>query len=109
VMGSEGKKVSEVLDYSYVDHWESNNLVELVRHTKQRDYVLTADDAEAGAGCTLLQIFIKCENHNEAAAYEVAVRDMVYLIKQDAVQPDFWLEMSKGGDVAGCKAKLALP
>ena len=57
----------------------------------------------------LLQIFVKCENHNEAAAYEVAVRDMIYLIKQDAVQPDFWLEMSKGGDVAACKAKLALP
>jgi hypothetical protein len=109
VMGSEGKKVSEVLDYKYVDHWEQNNLVELVRHTKQRDYVLTADDAEAGAGCTLLQIFVKCENHNEAAAYEVAVRDMIYLIKQDTVQPDFWLEMSKGGDVAACKAKLALP
>merc|ERR1719352_1346672 len=109
VMGSEGKKVSEVLDYKYVDHWEQNNLVELVRHTKQRDYVLTADDAEAGAGGTLLQIFVKCENHNEAAAYEVAVRDMIYLIKQDAVQPDFWLEMSKGGDVAACKAKLALP
>ena len=45
-------QVSEVLDYKYVDHWEQNNLVELVRHTKQRDYVLTADDAEAGAGCT---------------------------------------------------------
>ena len=32
-------QVSEVLDYKYVDHWEQNNLVELVRHTKQRDYV----------------------------------------------------------------------
>ena len=45
--------------------------VELVRHTKQRDYVLTADDAASGAGCTLLQIFVKCTSHNEAAAYEV--------------------------------------
>ena len=24
VMGCEGKKVSEILDYGYVDHWEQN-------------------------------------------------------------------------------------
>ena len=50
--------------------------------------VITSDDAASGAGCTLLQIFVKCTSHNEAAAYEAAIRDLVYLIKQDAVQPD---------------------
>jgi hypothetical protein len=107
VMGCEGKKVSEILDYGYVDHWEKNKKVELVRHTKQRDYVITADDAASGAGCTLLQIFCKCTSHPEAAAYEVAIRDLVYTIKQSSVQPDFWLEISKKGDVAGIKQKLA--
>jgi|OM-RGC.v1.027180742 hypothetical protein len=82
-------QVEEILDYTYVDHWDSGAVekVRLVRHTKQRDYVITADDAESGAGCTLLQIFCKCENHEEAAAMEMAVRDLVYLIKQDSVQP----------------------
>merc|ERR1711871_1537776 len=106
VMGSAGKKVSEVLDYEYVDHWEKTGKVELVRHTKQRDYVLTADDAASGAGCTLLQIFVKCTSHSEAAAYECAIRDLVYLIKQDAVQPDFWLALAAQGSVDGCKEKL---
>ena len=43
---------------------------------------------------------------------QVALRDMIYLIKQDAVQPDFWLDLSKKGDIAACKRKLlkgALP
>merc|ERR1719506_339454 len=101
VMGSAGKKVSEILDYNLVDHWDFNGKVELVRHTKQRDYVLTADDAASGAGCTLLQIFVKCTSHGEAAAYECAIRDLVYLIKQDAVQPDFWLALAAKGDIPG--------
>merc|ERR1719473_2630537 len=105
-MGCAGKKVSEILDYDFVDFWEKEKKVELVRHTKQRDYVITSDDAASGAGCTLLQIFVKCSSHGEAAAYEVALRDMIYLIKQDAVQPDFWLELSEKGDVAACKEKL---
>merc|ERR1719313_1000733 len=109
VMGSQGKRVDEILDYTLVDHWDFNGKVELVRHTKQRDYVITADDAASGAGCTLLQIFVKCTSHGEAAAYEVAVRDLVYKIKQDCVQPDFWLALAAGGDVAACKAKLGLP
>jgi len=109
VMGCEGKKVSEILDYGFVDHWEQNKKVELVRHTRQRDYVITADDAASGAGCTLLQIFQKCESHPEAAAYECAIRDLVYLIKQDAVQPDFWLALAAQGNIDGCKQKLAKP
>ncbi len=44
-----------------------------------------------------------------AAAMEMAVRDLVYLIKQNSVQPQFWLDMGNQGDVAGCKAKLAKP
>ena len=39
--------------------------------------MITADDAASGAGCTLLQIFQKCESHPEAAAYECAIRDLV--------------------------------
>merc|ERR1719169_9906 len=105
-MGLEGKKVDEILDYKFVDHIEANR-VELVRHVKQRDYVITADDAASGAGCTLLQIFVKCTSHAEAAAYEVAIRDLVYLIPQDSVQPDFWLDLSKKGDIAACKKKLS--
>ena len=125
--------------------------------------VITSDDAASGAGCTLLQIFVKCTSHGEAAAYEVAIRDLVYRqppertrkghhgrrkrkcalhhlvalgyvsllkdsvrqcknslfspsletvrgrrykIKQDAVQPAFWLDLSKKGDIALCKRKL---
>jgi len=105
VMGSEGKKVSEVLDYTFVDYIEKANKVDLVRHVKQRDHVLNKDDAEAGAGCTLLQIFKACNSHAEAAAYEMALRDLCYLIKQDSVQPAWWIEKGKAG-MDACKQKL---
>jgi hypothetical protein len=105
VMGSEGKKVSEVLDYAFVDFIEKANKVDLVRHVKQRDHVLNKDDAEAGAGCTLLQIFKACSSHEEAAAYEMALRDLCYLIKQDSVQPAWWIEKGKAG-MDACKQKL---
>jgi hypothetical protein len=103
VMGSEGKRVDEILDYSLVDKWESKKMVELVRHTRQRDYVITSDDAASGAGCTLLQIFVKCTSHNMAAAYEMAIREIIYKIKQDAVQPDFWLALGQKGKADAIK------
>jgi hypothetical protein len=39
----------------------------------------------------------------------MSVRDLVYKIKQEASQPQFWLDMGNKGDVAGCKAKLSNP
>jgi hypothetical protein len=106
VNGCKGKKASEILDYTLVDHWERANKVEKIRHVKQRDYVITADDAESGAGCTLLQIWVKCTNYDEAAAFEAGMRDLVYLIKQDAVQPEWWLTMAKNGNIPARKAFL---
>lgn len=106
VNGSAGKKVGEVLDYGFVDHIESKNKVDLVRHVKQRDYVLTDADAASGAGCTLLQIFKACSSHEEAAAYEVAIRDLVYLIPQGDEYPEWWIELSAKGGVDKCKAAL---
>jgi hypothetical protein len=105
VMGSEGKKVSEVLDYKFVDYIEKANKVDLVRHVKQRDHVLNKDDAEAGAGCTLLQIFKACTSHEEAAGYEMALRELCYTIKQDSFQPDWWIAKGQGKKDA-CIAKL---
>jgi hypothetical protein len=106
VMGCQGKRVEEILDYDLVDHWQEKQKVELVRHTKQRDYVITADDAASGAGCTLLQIFVRCKSHKQAACYEIAIRDIVYKIKQDSVQPDWWRAMAKMSDVRFTKIKL---
>lgn len=106
VMGCEGKRVSEILDYQFVDHIEGKGKVELVRHVKQRDYTITADDAASGAGCTLLQIFVKCSSHEEAAAYEVAIRDLCYKIPQGDKQPDWWLEKAAKGGVDAQKKKL---
>ena len=97
--------MSEVLDYKFVDYIEKANKVDLVRHVKQRDHVLNKDDAEAGAGCTLLQIFKACNSHAEAASYEMALRDLCYLIKQDSVQPQWWIEKGKAG-MDACKQKL---
>ncbi|CAD7944594.1 unnamed protein product [Amoebophrya sp. A25] len=106
VMGCEGKLVREILDYQFVDHIEGTGKVELVRHVKQRDYTITADDAASGAGCTLLQIFIKCTTHEEAAAYEVALRDIIYRIPQGDKQPDWWLAKAAKGNVEAQRAKL---
>eukprot|EP01052_Picozoa_sp_SAG31_P018760 SAG31_NODE_1342_length_8700_cov_12.667829_7_plen_513_part_00 len=111
VMGCQGKRADEILDYSFVDHIDPLKVgakakVELVRHVKQRDYVITADDAASGAGCTLMQIFVKCKAHEEAAAYEVAVRDLIYKIKQDDEQMDWWKDLAAKGNVDATKAKL---
>ena len=88
-------KVSDILEYEVVDHIEKSK-VELVRHVKQRDYVITSDDAASGAGCTLLQIFQKCKSHEEAAAMEIAIRNIVYKLrcKQGDVYPKWWTKLA---------------
>ena len=88
-------KVSDILEYEVVDHIEKSK-VELVRHVKQRDYVITSDDAASGAGCTLLQIFQKCKSHEEAAAMEIAIRNIVYKLrcKQGDVYPRWWTKLA---------------
>lgn len=100
VMGCEGKKVHEILDYDFVDHIENQQKVNLIRHTKDRDYVITSDDADSGAGCTLMQIFVKCATHNDAAAFEVAIRERIYLLKQGDEQPNWWHNLANEGSVA---------
>ncbi|CAD7937048.1 unnamed protein product [Amoebophrya sp. A120] len=106
VMGCEGKMANEILDYQFVDHIEGTGKVELVRHVKQRNYTITSDDAASGAGCTLLQIFIKCKTHEEAAAYEVALRERIYKIPQGDKQPDWWLAKAAKGNVEKQKQRL---
>merc|ERR1711959_561530 len=107
IMGLEGKTVSDILDYKFVDHIEANR-VELVRHVKQRDYVITASDASSGAGCTLLQIFKRCDKHDEAAAFEMAIRNLCYNaeFKQGDEYPPFWPELAAKYGVEKAEAYL---
>ena len=99
-------KVSDILEYEIVDYIEKCK-VELVRHVKQRDYVITSSDAASGAGCTLLQIFQKCKSHEEAAAMEQAIRSIVYEeeFKQGDVYPEWWSTL---GEKFGVGKALAI-
>merc|ERR1711916_207989 len=72
-------KVSDLLDYEYVDHIEKEE-VDLIRHIKDRNYVLTADDASSGAGCTMLQIWITTDTAEEAAKREKEIRSKIYKV-----------------------------
>lgn len=83
-------KVSDVLDYNYVDEVEKTDEIKLIRHIKDRNYVLTADDAKSGAGCTLLQIWIVTDTHKEAALYEVELRKKIYKQKFEWTYPAVW-------------------
>lgn len=108
IMGLEGKKVKDILNYDLIDFLEKENKVELIRHVKNREYVITKDDAESGAGCTLLQIFQKCSTHEEAAAMEMAIRNIVY--KPECVQgdeyPAFWPALAAKYGVPKAETKL---
>jgi hypothetical protein len=95
IQGHEGKQVSDILDYHFIDYIEKHNKVELVRHVKHRDYTITADDAASGAGCTLLQIFQRCRSQAEAAVMEQAIRKMAYKpeCKPDFEYPEWWIAL----------------
>ena len=69
-------KVSDILDYDYVDQLEQNEGV-LIRHTRQRDDVLTSEDMTA-AGVMLQQMWLTGETREGVIAREREIRSKIY-------------------------------
>lgn len=87
-------KVGEILDYEYIDKIESDGTVKLIRHIKDRGYVLTADDAKSGAGCTMLQIWIVTDTPQEAAKQEMYIRKNAYKEDLGWQYPKIWTDLA---------------
>ncbi|MCV6545889.1 MAG: ATP-grasp domain-containing protein [Cohaesibacter sp.] len=80
--------VSDILDYDYVQELERDGI--LVRHTRQRDDVLSEADMTA-AGVMLLQIWLVADSKEETIAKEHELRRRIYRRPQrDAVYPSYW-------------------
>lgn len=88
ITGKETGKVSDILDYNYVDELERDDI--LIRHTRKKDDVLTLEDMTA-AGVMLMQIWITGESREEVIAKEREIRSKLYHKKQqDSEYPAYW-------------------
>lgn len=86
--------VGDILDYTYIDQIEKSGEVNLIRHIKDRKYVLTADDAKSGAGCTMLQIWIITDTPEEAAKREMEIRKKAYKEDMNWQYPKIWTDLA---------------
>ncbi|CAE7027425.1 unnamed protein product [Symbiodinium sp. CCMP2456] len=90
-----GKKANECVDYGLLDSLQSQGRAQLVRRIKAPSYVLTKDDANAGPGTTLAQVWFSGPTHEAVAKMEVKLRQQLYKISQPgAVYPKFWSELA---------------
>jgi len=83
-------KVSEILNYEYIDELEKSGKVKLIRHVKDRNYEFTADDSKSFAGATMLQIWIVTETAAEAAKIEMDIRKNAYTSDLGWLYPTWW-------------------
>jgi len=91
ITGKQTDKVSNILDYEYVDHLENNEGI-LIRHTRQRDDQLTENDMTA-AGVMLLQMWITGDTPHDVISKEREIRSKIYKIEQpDCDYPTYWKE-----------------
>ncbi|WP_298905530.1 hypothetical protein [uncultured Aliiroseovarius sp.] len=83
--------VEDILDYDYVAHLEQNEGI-LIRHTRQRDDILTEGDMTA-AGVMLQQLWVSGDTAQELIAKEREIRAKIYRQPQDGCEyPDYWTE-----------------
>lgn len=88
ITGKETGKVSDILDYNYVEQIENEGI--LIRHTRQRDDVLTEDDMTA-AGVMLMQIWITGDTRDDVIKKEIEMREKLYKHPQkDSEYPAYW-------------------
>jgi len=82
-------KVEDILDYDYVEHLENEEGI-LIRHTRQRDDVLSESDMTA-AGVMLQQMWLVGDSREDVIRKEHEVREKIYRVPQeDAVYPPYW-------------------
>lgn len=89
ITGKETGKVSDILDYDYVNYLEQEEKI-LIRHTKQKDDIITQEDMTA-AGVMLLQIWYTGNSKEEVIAKERALRKKIYKNEQKDIEyPSYW-------------------
>ena len=89
ITGRDTGKVSEILDYDYLEYLEKEEKI-LVRHTRQRDDVLNDADMTA-AGVMLLQMWLVGDTRNDVIRKEREVRARIYRHPQeDDTYPSYW-------------------
>ncbi|MBT4761667.1 MAG: ATP-grasp domain-containing protein [Bdellovibrionaceae bacterium] len=89
ITGNDTGKVSDILDYDYVEHLEKTEGI-LIRHTKQRDDVLTEKDMTA-AGVMLQQMWIVGDTREDVIRKEHEVRAKIYRKPQENSEyPSYW-------------------
>ena len=89
ITGKEAGKVSEILNYDYVDFLENEENI-LIRHTKQKDDIITENDITV-AGVMLLQIWLVGDTKEEVIAKEIDLRKKIYKHEQKDVEyPAYW-------------------
>ncbi len=82
-------KVSDILDYEYVEHLEKNEGI-LIRHNRQRDDSLEEKDMTA-AGVMLMQMWIVGDTREDVIRKEHEVRRKIYRhVQTDAQYPEYW-------------------
>ncbi len=89
ITGKETGKVTDILNYDYVDYLENEEKI-LIRHTKQKDDIITQNDMTS-AGVMLLQIWITGDTKEEVIAKEIDLRSKIYKNEQTDIEyPSYW-------------------
>ncbi len=89
ITGKETGKVSDILDFDYVNHLEQEEGI-LIRHTRDKDDVITENDMTA-AGVMLQQMWVTGASREEVIKKEHEVRQKIYKKPQtDADYPPYW-------------------
>ncbi len=89
ITAKETGKVSDILDYDYVDYLENEKNI-LIRHTKQKDDNITEEDMTA-AGVMLQQMWITGNTKAETISLEKEIRKKIYKKPQtDTQYPLYW-------------------
>lgn len=89
ITGSDTGKVSDILDYDYVEHLEKEEKI-LIRHTKNKDDVLEKKDMTA-AGVMLQQMWICGDTREDVIRKEHEIRAKIYRTPQKGNEyPSYW-------------------
>lgn len=88
ITGKEPGLVSDILDYDYVEELEREGI--LIRHTRQREDVLTAKDMTA-AGVMLQQMWVVGDTREDVIRREHEIRKKIYRKEQAGSDyPPYW-------------------
>ena len=93
--GKQESKVCDIIDYEFIDGLDADETVKQVRHMKDREYVLTANDAASVDECILLYIWILTDTAEDAARQEMYIRKNAYKEDVEWQYPKLWTDLAR--------------